>query len=382
MAGPGIMVTVMSMIASVVMSTVLTPLFSQFNTTIFSNDLDTLMAPLGGTTTGALAILDNIAALTSVTSNSGVSSQDSGSGYIAQSTGSSVGTTGTSNPLSSLGSSGTCNVTAIGTCLANIFNDSLLLSQTLLDNSNGVFSPFLTVVGELLTAMETLAGSSSTPATSSAAPAKAISTSASLATTTTTTPSTSWFAMELGGLSIVKDLLGYIKIGESGDKNAVLGDQFIRFVLDALQFPLSIYYRHEYPSNSSSYLWFVKSGVSLVTNSIALLNDWNTVSPQGWLNDLGVAMGLSNFNEASQELKIITQSMGALFYGLYFLKQSSSLSISTVLFMGVYIVQKFLKIAIFILKGAGIENSLEKNLYAVSAGINVVQMILSILGIS
>ena len=61
MAGPGIMVTVMSMIASFVMSSVLTPLFSQFTSTVLQNDLDTLLAPLGGTSTGALSILNNIA---------------------------------------------------------------------------------------------------------------------------------------------------------------------------------------------------------------------------------------------------------------------------------------------------------------------------------
>ncbi len=40
MAGPGIMVTVMNMIASVVMSAVLTPLFSQFTSTVLQIKLD------------------------------------------------------------------------------------------------------------------------------------------------------------------------------------------------------------------------------------------------------------------------------------------------------------------------------------------------------
>ena len=377
-AGPGIMVTVISMIASVVMSAVLTPLFSQFNSSILQNDLDTLMAPLGGTQNGSLAILDNIASLTSVTSQTSTVSQDSVNGYIAQSTGSSVGTTGTTNPLNSAeSSSGTCDITAIGTCLAPEFNNLLLLSQTLLDNSNGAFSVFINVAGELLTAMETLTGSSSTSATSTVAPAMAMTTAS-----TTTTPATTQaqYALMLGALSIAKDLLGYIKTGTS-DKVEVLSIQMMRLGFDCFQFLESILYSHEYPTSRSSFLWFVKSGVSLTTNIIATFNDWNTLSPKSFLDDLAEAMGLDNFNQASQELKIITQSMGAFFYGLYLLNHSSSLSISTKLFMGVYIVQKFLKIAIFILKGAGIENSLEKNLYAVSAGINVVQMILSILGI-
>ena len=49
--------------------------------------------------------------------------------------------------------------------------------------------------------------------------------------------------------------------------------------------------------------------------------------------------------------------------------------------MGLYVIQKVLKIAVFILKGAGIENSLEKNLYAGSGLLNFAQMILSIAGI-
>ena len=133
MAGPGIMVTVMSMIASVVMNSVLTPLFSEFNSTVLQNDLDTLMAPLGGTQNGSLTLLNDVAALTSISSQPGVVSQDSGSGYVAQSTGSSVGATVIINPISSVGTSSSfssCDITAIGTCMAGQFNTLLLMGQT------------------------------------------------------------------------------------------------------------------------------------------------------------------------------------------------------------------------------------------------------------
>jgi len=261
MAGPGIMVTVMSMIASVVMNSLLTPLFSQFDSTVLQNDLDTLMAPLGGTQTGSLTLLNNIASLMSVSSQPGAVSQDSGSGYVAQSTGSSVGTSGTTNPLSPVGN--TCDITAIGTCLVSEFNDILLLSQTALNNSNGVFSVFTTITGELLTAMATLQTGSSTISAPS---------------------SPSDYAHILGDLALIKDIVGLGKTFFT-DKGALFLLQSFRTYVDWVQLLESIQYQHDYPSSVIPILWVVKSTVSGLTHLLGLINDFNNVVPQSFATE-------------------------------------------------------------------------------------------------
>ncbi len=252
-------------------------------------------------------------------------------------------------------SSSTCDITAIGTCMSDLFNANLQLGKVALDNSNGAFSVINTVMGELFTGMETLTGSS-----------------------TTNTPSPSDYAHILGSLSLAKDVLGIIKTFTSNPED-LFTIQFIRTYLDAVQLFMSIEFRNEYPSMDASFLWLIKAGISTSTHILGLINDLNNVASLSWLSSYTNALGVSTFNEASQEMKMVVQLVGAIQFILYFLGHESSINQNTKIFMGLYVLQKVAKMIIFGLKFKGRQDNgilnWERALYGVSIGLNAFQMI-------
>ena len=375
MAGPGIMVTVMSMIASVVMNSVLTPLFSEFNSTGLQNDLDTLMAPLGGTQNGSLSILNNIAALTSVTSQPGVTTQDSGSGYVAQNTGSSDGLGGgysldSFNPAqysSSSSSSSSCDISAIGTCMGSLFNTELSMGQTALNNPNGAFSILNNVAGELFTAMETLTGSSTTSVPTSA----------------------SDYALRLGILATVKDVLG---LGKTFFSNAgtLSFIQFARTYFDLIQLYLSAQFNEQYPSNIGSSLWVFKSVISTGNDLLTLMDNLNTLT--GYFSGFPGQVPLEGqqadltFHQLTLLERVMVQIIGAVGFILLVLKDYNSIpqnqQATVDVFGFFYVLQRLAKAGHYGYRFANPESTnkrIEQGLYGFSIICNLGQMAETIL---
>jgi len=314
------------------------------------------MAPLGGTSTGALAILNNIASLTSVTSQRGVVSQNSGRGYITQSAGSSVYTSGTSNPLSSVGSSsGTCDVTTIGTCMAGQYNAELLLGKTALDNSNGAFSPFLTVAGELITGMEKLTGSS-----------------------TASTTSTVDYSAMLGTLAAVKDLGGFIKTLDTTPTTRKIVIQIIRIILDFIQLYFSVQFNNQDSSNLGSYLWIWKSLISTGNDLITIFDDYNSVT--GGFTGYSFLEADLPFHQKTLIERIITQILGAigsiLIVGFDQSLIPNGKEAIVVIFLGSYVVQRIAKAGLYVYRymhTASTDKKIEQGLYAFSIFMNILQ---------
>ena len=86
MTGPGIMSTLFQLIGNTILNSIIMPLVSQFTSTVFENDINTLTSAFGGINQTVTQLMNIIIQATSIIDQSGTTKQTYGSGSTSQST--------------------------------------------------------------------------------------------------------------------------------------------------------------------------------------------------------------------------------------------------------------------------------------------------------
>ena len=167
LTGPGIMSTLFDMVGNIILNSLIMPLVSQFNDTSLENALDNLTSSFGGLNNCLLQAVNLVGNVSSLTDQSGVTHQQYGSGITTQSTGSSDPTGGMGYNLQSLPTATTTNGVSPASSDALLnwliqagnFVNSIILK--ILDDTTGLFSPLVNIIGIVLNGIEKLISSSS-----------------------------------------------------------------------------------------------------------------------------------------------------------------------------------------------------------------------------
>lgn len=187
--GPGIMSFLFDTISTIVLNSLITPIISQFSSSVLENDFNILTNSLRGTTNAISEVINTLFGFSSILGITGITKKHFSSGSIVTSTGSQDPTGGNGfsiesdslPPIVSSGSSSTtdCGVSDISQCLADAYNIISNIAKTTQDNS--VFSSVNNLIMKLVYGLINLMG-----------------------------PNTSFILTE-GIYSTLNDLLGYIK---------------------------------------------------------------------------------------------------------------------------------------------------------------------------
>ena len=127
------------------------------------------------------------------------------------------------------------------------------------------------------------------------------------------------------------------------------------------------------------FIYSLKQYKKKINDVLSLLNDLNNLAPQSFLSSYTNSLGLSTFNEVSQEYNAIVQISGAVAFILFYLGHQTSVTFSIAFFMLLYVIQRLAKFFLFYLKSINTINAENLNperlLYGFSIMCNVGQMI-------
>ena len=159
--------------------------------------------------------------------------------------------------------------------------------------------------------------------------------------------------------------------------------QFIRLSLDFTQLFLSVQFNEQDPSNMVSSLWIWNS---TSTNFLSFLNNFNDLVPLNLMSTFGITYTWASkysFEQVTLFLQGVVQAFGGLGALIIYLFGESSIPQSKFWidtgFTGLYIVQRLVKAALFILKvNKEISPKWERILYGFSILCNLGQLLSTI----